>query len=122
MRVLWLAVGAVSLALALIGVVLPLLPTTPFLLVAAYAFARSSPRLHAWLIAHPRFGSMISNWREQGAISRPVKIFAIIVMAATFALSWALGLSPTVLIIHAIVLSGAAAFILSRPEPRKDDD
>ncbi|WP_366554974.1 YbaN family protein [Aquibaculum sediminis] len=115
-RLLWLLFGLAATATGLVGAVLPLLPTTPFLLLAAYAFARSSPRLHAWLLDHPRFGPLICNWQQHGGIDRRSKRIAVGVMAATFALSWVLGVSSTVLIIQAVVLSCAALFVLTRPD------
>src|SRR5690606_8396288 len=63
-RSLWLTFGLVCVGLALAGVVLPLLPATPFLLLAAFAFTRSSPRLHAWLLGHRHFGPLIEDWRR----------------------------------------------------------
>jgi len=115
-RVIWMITGLIALALGFVGVVLPLLPTTPFLLVAAYAFARSSPRLEAWLVNHKHFGALIRNWQRDGSIGRRTKISAAIVMALTFVLSFLLGASNTVLIIQAIVLSCSAAFVLTRPD------
>ena len=71
MRTLWLAVGLFFLGIGFLGVALPVVPTTPFLLLAAGSFAKSSPRLHGWLLAHPLFGPPIRNWEDNGAISRP---------------------------------------------------
>jgi len=120
-RMIWMTVGLTSLALGFVGVILPLLPTTPFLLLAAFAFARSSPRLNAWLVNHPQFGILIRNWQRDGSIGRRTKISAAIIMALTFALSVVLGASNTVLIIQAVVLTGAATFVLTRPDsPNKD--
>ena len=76
-RTLWLVLGYAATALAVAGVALPLLPATPFLLVAAYAFARSSPRLHAWLTSHEQFGPLIDNWNRYGAISPRAKTAAV---------------------------------------------
>lgn len=115
-RVLWLALGYVATALAIAGVVLPLLPATPFLLVAAYAFARSSPRLHAWLLEHPQFGPLIDNWNRYGAISPRAKRAAIGVMLATLAASWLWGVSTTVIAIQAAIMAATASFILTRPD------
>lgn len=112
----WLLLGLAALALAAAGIVLPLLPTTPFLLVAAYAFARSSPRLHRWLMAHRLFGPMIHNWQERGAIPRKAKRLAVLMMAGAFALSLAMGLPWHVLAIQAVVLAGAGTFVLTRPD------
>lgn len=115
MRVLWLIVGLVSTACGIAGIVLPLVPTTPFLLLAAFAFARSHPPLYVWLVRHPRLGPPIRDWREHGAISARAKISSAVVMLATFLGSIAFGVSTTVLAIQAVVLGGAATFVLSRP-------
>lgn len=114
-RALWLCLGLTATGLGLIGVVLPLMPTTVFLLLAAYAFARSSPRLHGWLTEHPRFGPLILNWHEHGSINRRAKVMAVAVMALTFIVSWIVGLGSGILITQAVVLGAVAAFILTRP-------
>lgn len=115
-RAVWLAFGGVCVALAMAGAVLPLLPTTPFLLLAAFAFARSSPRLHAWLLGHKRFGPLIADWRDHGAISRRTKQVSLAVMAAMPVLSYSLGAPLWTIAVQAVVLSCSAAFILSRPD------
>lgn len=115
MRILWIILGLASVGLAFLGAVTPILPTVPFLLVAAFAFARSSPRLEAWLLDHAHFGPLIQNWRDNGAISKPTKLVSVVTMAATWLLSFVLGVSDMVLIIQAIVLGGAATFVLTRP-------
>jgi uncharacterized membrane protein YbaN (DUF454 family) len=114
-RIFWLTVGLVSVGLGIGGVVLPLLPTTPFVLLAAFAFARSSPRLSAWLEGHPQFGPLITNWREHGAIGRQVKIASIVVILLAFLLSILLAVPIWILAIQFFVLAGAATFILTRP-------
>lgn len=116
MRALWLATGGLFLGLGLLGVVLPVLPTTPFLLLAAGCFAKSSSRLHGWLVGHPVFGPPIRNWEENGAISRPAKRLAASSMAAVFALSVWLGLSWKVLLAQGVLIGIGAAFVLTRPD------
>jgi len=120
MRAVWLAVGLVATACGIAGVVLPLVPTTPFLLVAAYAFARSSPRLHDWLVTHPRLGPFITDWREHGAIGRGTKVTAVVVMAGTLAISLVMNVAPWLVATQAAVLLAAGAFVLSRPSPPDD--
>ena len=116
-RIALLFVGIVSLALGGLGVVLPLLPTTPFILVAAFAFAGSSDRLHQWLLDHELFGSLIADWQSYGAISRRTKLVSVLAMAAVLGISLVLELPSHAIIIQIVLLSAAAAFILSRPAP-----
>ena len=116
LRLFWLTVGLVSLGLGIIGTVLPLLPTTPFLLLAAFAFARSSPKLANWLGSHPQFGPLIANWREHGAISRPAKIAAVVVILLTSAISITLTFDGWIIAVQLAVLGIVAVFILSRPD------
>ena len=116
-RLVWFAVGLLMVFLAGLGVVLPLLPTTPFVLVAAFAFARSSRRWSSWLHTHPVFGPLIHDWRQHGAISRRAKILGVGSMVGVLALSLALQVRPLVLGVQAVVLSASAAFVLSRPLP-----
>ena len=115
-RLFWLVVGFVSLGLGIIGTVLPLIPTTPFLLLAAFGFARSSPRLAAWLEHHPQFGPLIANWREHRAIGRRAKIAAMLVIVATPLVSLALGFDAWIIGVQLLVLGIVAVFILTRPD------
>ena len=116
-RLTWLLVGIAALALGALGVVLPLLPTTPFVLVAAFAFANSSERLHAWLVEHNVFGELIVNWRRHGAISRPAKAASVLSMAVVLVVSLLLDVPAWVLAVQAAVLGVCAFFVLSRPSP-----
>lgn len=117
LRVAWLVFGFLCVGLGLIGVVLPLLPTAPFMLLAAYAFARSSPRMHDWLVQHPWFGPPIRNWRDHGAIQRGAKLAAAGSMAVVLAVSWWLQVPDGLLAVQAVVLIACATFVLTRPEP-----
>lgn len=121
-RGLWIAFGLACVGLAVVGVALPLVPTTPFLLLAAFAFARSSPRLHAWLLGHKRFGPLITNWRDHGAISARTKAVSVGMMAAMPPLSFGLGAPPWTVILQALILAGSATFILTRPNGPKASD
>ncbi|MDF1668073.1 MAG: YbaN family protein [Roseovarius sp.] len=115
MQILWLIIGFASLGLGILGIALPLLPTVPFILLAAFCFARSSERLHAWLLSHPMFGPMIEDWHERGAISRKVKRLATFSILAVFGISVGLGAPSLVLTIQAVVLGCVMVFIWTRP-------
>lgn len=116
MRTVWALFGMVALGLGAIGIVTPFLPTVPFLLLAAFCFARSSERLHMWLITHPTFGPPIANWRRSGAIGRRAKWLATGSVLAGFGLSVAFGLGWKALAAQALVLGAVAVFIWTRPE------
>jgi hypothetical protein len=115
-RIAWFTIGIAALGLGIIGIALPLLPTTPFILLAAFAFARSSDRMHKWLVEHQMFGPMIENWRAHGAISRRAKIVSTVSMALIFTLSIVLQFSPLVLTIQGVVIALCITFVLTRPE------
>jgi uncharacterized membrane protein YbaN (DUF454 family) len=115
MRFLYAGIGILSLGLALIGVVLPLLPTVPFLLLATFCFANSSERLHSWLITHRTFGPMIMDWNERGAIRPGAKKAATVSIAAVLLLSFILGAPSHVVGIQIIVLTAVLTFIWTRP-------
>lgn len=115
MRLLWLALGLLSVAAAMIGVVLPLVPTVPFLLLATFCFARSSERLHHWLVTHERFGPAILDWNERGAIRPTAKRLATVSILAVFTLSLVMQLRPMILIIQAVTLGAVLMFIWTRP-------
>ncbi|MEO9468346.1 YbaN family protein [Parasphingorhabdus sp.] len=82
-RHLYLLAGFTALALGSVGVILPLLPTVPFVILAAFCFARSSPKLEAWLLDHHVFGPHILNWRHKRAISKKGKRAALVAFAAS---------------------------------------
>jgi uncharacterized membrane protein YbaN (DUF454 family) len=82
-RTLYLIGGFVALGLGGLGVILPLLPTVPFIILAAFCFARSNERLERWLVEHPVFGKHIRDWRERGAISRKGKQAALMAFAVS---------------------------------------
>ena len=102
--------GLLSLTLGVIGIVVPLLPTTPLVLLAAYCFARSNDRLHHWLVHHPKFGLVIRNWQNHRGMQAEHKCRAIWLTVLSFVIS--LALAPTLeirillLFIGACVLTG----------------
>ncbi|KUP94822.1 YbaN family protein [Tritonibacter horizontis] len=115
MKVIYLFLGLISLLLATLGVILPLLPTVPFLLLSAFFFARSSERLHRWLMEHRVFGPLILDWQQHGAISPRAKKAATVSIAAVFTISLVLQVPAPLLLIQAAALSLVTLFIWSRP-------
>lgn len=106
-------------AIGIVGVFVPLLPTTPFLLVAAWCFSRSSPRLEEWLFDHPSLGPPLRDWRREGAISARAKAIALTLMAASFAFFWyRVDPSPLAAAGVAAVLGLCGLFIATRPLPK----
>jgi len=115
MRPLWLLLGVACVVLGGIGAVLPLLPTVPFMLLAAYCFARSSHRAHDWLVNHRVFGPAIADWQRSGAISLAAKYAATASVVVVYTLSIFMELRPALLTIQGITLCVVMAFIWSRP-------
>lgn len=117
MRMFYLIVGWIALALGLIGVPLPILPTVPFLLIAAWAFGKSSDRLRLKLLNHPVYGPDIQRWQERGAIRRRAKVIAITAMAGSVAISFfLLDIPPIAVAIQATILGLVSLYLLTRPE------
>ena len=83
MKTLYIALGTLSLALGILGIFLPLLPTTPFLLLTAALYCKSSPRLYNWLLNHKHLGPYIRNFRENKAIPLRAKIISLVLMWGT---------------------------------------
>lgn len=101
-----MALGWLAFATGIVGIVLPLLPTTPFMLLAAALFARSSPRFHRWLLTHPWFGPPIVDWQLYRGIRRQARRRAIIFILLTFSVSlavvpllWVKGLLVIIMVI-----------------------
>lgn len=115
-RVLYLCLGFLMLALGIIGAILPVMPTTIFIILAAWFFARSSPKFEARLLADPRFGPMIIKWRESGAIPPKAKLFACLGMAFGYGMFWwGAQPGPLLAICVTIFMLGSAIYVLSRP-------
>ena len=121
-RFLWLLAGLLFVALGAIGVVLPLLPTTPFLLVATYCFARSSERLNHWLLNHRTFGPLIDNWQKYGSIDKRSKQISMIAIALTPVITVMIGVPWWALAAQLVILTASATFILTRPLPPAEQE
>ncbi|MBN7136159.1 hypothetical protein A7A76_15555 [Lysobacter enzymogenes] len=117
LRWAWWLLAYLSLGLGIVGIVVPGLPTVPFVLLSAFAASRGSQRLHAWLLAHRQFGPMIRDWQAHGAVSRRAKRLAVSMMAACAAImfltspKWWMAASGTA------IMAVVAVWLWRRPEP-----
>ena len=116
-RLAWLVLAYVTLALGVIGIFVPGLPTTPFVLLSAYAAARGSRRLHAWLLAHRQFGPMIRDWQATGAVSRRAKRAATAMMALSAAVMFATAPKLWMAATGTAIMGVVAIWLWRRPEP-----
>jgi uncharacterized protein len=114
-RPLYLAGGLISVSFGVIGAFLPILPTVPFLLLAAFCFARSNPEWEARLLDHPHYGAQLRDWRERRAISRPAKLAAVGAMSLGVGFTWLTVGWPWVLISIAVLVI-AGSWICTRNE------
>lgn len=118
-RLLYLGLAYLCVGLGMAGAVLPVLPTTPFLLVALWAYFRSHPEKAQKLLDHPRFGPALRDWREQGAIPTRAKIAAVIVMAASWVLVYVTAPHPAAPIVVGLILCCTGTFVATRPSPKR---
>jgi len=118
-RPVWFAIGWMFVVLAALGAILPLLPTAPFLIIAAIAFSKSSERCRQWLYNQPLFGSILTEWEEHGVIPRGAKVIALISMTLSFAALLISGKVPVwVLVIVGVFLLACGWFVASRPSKK----
>lgn len=120
MRVVWLGSGLVCTGLGFLGIILPIVPATPFFLLAAYAFARSSPRLEQWLLDLPRVGPSIRAYRAGLGIPRRTKRWAtlIIVLSLMFS-TWRLPILEAKLLV--LALGAVGLWYIHRRVPTRED-
>lgn len=116
-RYAWIALAALFLALGVVGMAVPLLPTTPFVLLAAACAARGSQRLHRWMLAHRVFGPVIADWERTGAVSRRAKRVAVGTRAASAAIAWLVAPQAWTAALATAVMAVVAAWLWRRPEP-----
>ena len=115
-RRLYLAVGWVCVLLGTVGAFLPLMPTTVFLLVAAWAFSRSSDRWHRWLRGHARFGETIRAWEEHHAMPRRAKRMAFLALAVSYAFTaYVFGPLSWAAVVGGLCIAGVALYIAHIP-------
>lgn len=120
-RIGLVVLGWLAVVLATLGVVLPLLPTTPFLLLAAWCFARSSPRFHAWLLYRSWFGPYLRHWQEHRALPPGAKGKAVVMIVLTFAISLWLVDMMWVRVLLLTIMAVLLTFMLRLPvvDPRQ---
>jgi uncharacterized protein len=114
-RTLYLSAGLVAVALGVIGIFLPIMPTVPFLILAAFCFARSSPALEARIMNHPIYGPPIRDWREKGVVSRRGKLAATVAFAASLVFG-ALTLSGNWVFLPPVIAAICLSWLWTRPE------
>ena len=115
----WWLLAWAALGLGLIGIVVPGLPTVPFVLLSAYAAARGSKKLHAWLLAHPRFGPIIRDWQAEGAVSRRAKWLATAMMALAAAVMFLTAPAWWMAATGTAIMAVVDLWLWRRPEPRR---
>ncbi|WP_200843412.1 YbaN family protein [Pantoea sp. 18069] len=116
-RWLLMAFAALCVLLGMIGAVVPGMPTTVFILMAAWAAMRSSPRFHAWLHAHPMFGPMLRSWDDGGRVSRRVKWMATLSMSASSAVIVYFTSTPWLAGLALVSMACVLLWLWLRPEP-----
>ena len=116
-RLLWRALAVLCLLLGLVGIFLPVVPTVPFVLVAAWAAGRGWPALESWLVGHPRFGVHVRQWREGRFVPRGAKWAASIGMMCSAILLLFLPVPLAAQIAVPLCMALVAAWLWSRPEP-----
>lgn len=113
----FLVLAWVCIALGVIGAFLPVMPTTPFLLVAAWAASRGSPRLHRWLIDHPTLGPPLRAWEEKRAVATSSKWLACGFMTASWLIMYVLTVTWLVPAITGVIFISVGTFLVTRPAP-----
>ncbi|MBK8069138.1 MAG: YbaN family protein [Rhodanobacteraceae bacterium] len=116
-RALYLALAYLCLGLGFIGIFVPGLPTTPFVLVAAWAAARGSARLHRWLHDHPLFGPMVRDWQAYGAVSRRSKWVSTLTMLACSAIFFLTSPRWWMAALGTAIMACVSVWLWLRPEP-----
>jgi uncharacterized membrane protein YbaN (DUF454 family) len=117
LRYLWIGFGWLFVGLGVLGIALPLLPTTPFLLLAALCFSRGSEKIHRWLLNHPTLGPPIQDWQTNRAISRRSKVIATLSMLVLLIITPLVGAPLWAAALQAVILCVVGGFLWTRREP-----
>lgn len=116
MKPLYLLLGWVFFALGATGILIPGLPTVPFMLVALWAFSKSSKRFHDWLYSHPLFGPPLQQWQDHRVIPMKAKVLAVATMIVSLSyMIFVADVSAWITAVTAVVMVSAGAYILSQP-------
>jgi uncharacterized protein len=118
-RIVWIAGGTLSVGLGIAGLVLPLVPTTPFVILAAWCFARSSPELRARLANSRTLGPSLRDWEHERAIARPAKVSTSVLVVFLVLLSVALQVATWIVVLQGLAAIGVSLFVWTRPDARR---
>ena len=120
-KYLFLSIGLICMALGFLGVFLPILPTTPFMILAAFCFSKSSERLHNWLLERPHIGKLILDWQNDGVIRKKAKVASTLVIVPLFSYTLIfVQVSIFVKVLLVLIGLGVLYFIWSRPSTPKE--
>lgn len=121
-KILWRLLGFISLGFAYIGVVTPGIPYSPFVVFSAYCFAKSSPRMHAWIMNHKLFGPFINNWNHKRVFPLKLKFFMIASMSLSLVLMFATGVPSRGIVYTGIFMLLVAVWAWRFPNTIKEYD
>jgi len=116
----YLLLAYIATAFGIAGVFLPLLPTTPFLLVAVWAASRGSQKVHDWIYDQPQFARLINDWHEQGAVPLSAKWLATVMMTSSWLIVVAIDLHWMIVLGLSILFLSIGGFLWSRPNPERE--
>lgn len=121
-KIVYLIFGHLFLILGIVGAFLPILPTTPFLLLAAFLYSKSSTKLHNWILSHKYLGPPLKDWQESGVIGKKAKIVATVMITLVLVLRFPhLNIAMPIKFFAAFVLIAVLIFIWTRPSSRERD-
>jgi uncharacterized protein len=115
-NLLWKLVAAIALVLGIIGLFLPVVPTVPFVLIAAWASSKGWPQLEEYLLSHQYFGPQIRAWREHGAVSRRAKWLAAVMISCSVIMLWILPLHRSLQVGLSIIMIAVVVWLWTRPD------
>jgi uncharacterized protein len=115
-KILLFTLGWISFVLGVIGAFLPILPTTPFLILSAYLFSKSSPKFHAWILKLPMAGEAIREWREERVIRPRAKVLCSIMLLLSIGIIWKFAnVHLSIKVIASLIMVSVGMFVVTRP-------